>query len=57
MKVHFTESMMGLRIFSNGVEYLLTGHRYFDTVNFLYWYETTSEVWVLGDSMKSRGIQ
>lgn len=57
MTVHYTESMMGLQVTSAGIGYILTGHRYFDAVNFLYWYETTGEIWVLGDSMKSRGIK
>ena len=54
---HFTESMIGLQVTCSGVDYILTGYRYFDSVNFLYWYETTGEVWLLGDSMKSKGIK
>jgi hypothetical protein len=55
MKAHFTESMMGLRVSCSGIDYILTGYRYFDVVNFLYWYETTGEVWLMGGFCEIKG--
>jgi len=48
----YTESMQGLIVVSCNVVYTLTGNRYYDKANFAYWYETESEVWLLGTSMK-----
>lgn len=50
--IHYTESMEGFIVISCSTVYMLTGNRYYDKVNFAYWYETESGVWILGDSMK-----
>jgi len=44
--------MQGLIVVSSNVVYTLTGNRYYDKAKFAYWYETESEVWLLGTSMK-----
>lgn len=48
----YTESMQGLIVTSCNAVYTLTGNRYYDKANFTYWYETESEVWIIGTGMK-----
>ena len=50
--IHYTASMTGFEVVSQDTDYTLTGYRYFDKVNFTYWYETIGEVWILGNGMK-----
>ena len=50
--IHYTESMQGLVVVSCNAVYTLTSNRYYDKNNFAYWYETESEVWILGTGMK-----